>query len=274
MFVPRRDHPHLIHFLHMKTPDDKISLEERTIQAKLRPVRISTEGVLNDLRRGLRTREFLAKYGLSLVQFEELLKKLIRLNLFTKDEFKAWKSRKVQPEPADEPGPEPAPDPPAAAESPMEEDNVETYIISEPEKNNSWALQLFKTDRDRIRGAKFKVNLHGKKYSFTVEELLFRGQVEMLTSAAPRKEISKNKREEALALITKHGWAAYLEQRAFSANFDEDKPQKARLVLLHCKNETFLAALHTPAPAINLYVGSSLENIRDRLSKSVDTSQL
>ena len=126
-------------------------------------------------------------------------------------------------------------------------------------------------------GAQFKVNLHGKKYSFVVEKLLFRGAVKMLESRSADKLGSKGKREEAMEFITTHGWAAYLEQRAYAANFDADGMRisgKGRLVLLHCRNDTFLAALHTPAPAINLYVGGSLENIRRRLAKSVDTSDL
>ena len=121
------------------------------------------------------------------------------------------------------------------------------------------------------------MNLHGKKYSFVVEQLLFRGAVEMLPNVRVSKEETTQRRQEALDFISSHGWAAYLEQRAFAANFDEESTQtvrKARLVLLHCKNQTFLAALHTPVPAINLYVGSSLETIRDRLSKSVNTSGL
>jgi hypothetical protein len=121
------------------------------------------------------------------------------------------------------------------------------------------------------------VNLHGKKYAFIVEHLVFRGQVSMRAAAAPRKSGSLDKREDAVKFISQHGWAAYLENRAFSANFGNSgmaAANKARLVLLHCRNNTFLAALHTPAPAVNLYVGSSLENILSRLSKNIDTSDL
>lgn len=231
--------------------------------------------VLRDLRAGLRTQQFLSKYGITLTQFEELLKKLIRQGLFTKDEFKAWKANRpatksepeydFQGEDARHAGPERTPE------------NIATYILREPEKNHAWALQLFSTRREAIKGAQFKVNLHGRKYSFFVEELIFRGQVDMLEERGPSKADSKGKREEALAFIARHGWAAYLESRAIAANVEttlQKSGQKARLVLLHCRNETFLAALHTPAPAINLYVGNSLERIRSRLAKSIDTSVL
>jgi hypothetical protein len=237
--------------------------------------KISIDEVLQDLRAGMRTKGFLAKYGISMTEFEGILKSLIRKGLFTKEEFRAWKSR----------GPVQAvvPEPPASpshvgARAPQKDHaNVETFVIRDPEKNNSWALQLFSTKRERMPGAQFKVNLHGKKYAFVVEKLLFRGAVKMLESEPAGKPGSKGKREEAMDYITSHGWAAYLERRAYAANFDADKMRisgKARLVLLHCRNDTYLAALHTPAPAINLYVGGSLENIRLRLAKSVDTKDL
>jgi hypothetical protein len=236
------------------------------------PAKLTVEEVLKDLHGGMRTKGFLNKYGLTMAQFESLLKQLIRKGLFTKDDFKLWKAHRLAPGRGAENlgGDEVQRD----AERPH---NVETFIITEPERNHSWALQLFSTDRERIRGAQFKVNLHGKKYSFVVEQLLFRGAVEMLPNMGVSEEESKRKRQEALDFIASHGWAAYLEQRAFAANFDAETAQTgrtARLVLLHCKNQTFLAALHTPVPAINLYVGSSLETIRHRLSKSVDTSAL
>lgn len=236
---------------------------------------ISAEDILQDMRGGLRTKGFLSKYGLTLGQFEGLLKKLIRKGLLTKDQFRAWKAHRLGP---DAPGGEGEDHEVTAA--PLTEkghNNVTTYVIKEPEKNNSWALQLFSTHRDGMKGAQFKVNLHGKKYSFIVEQMLFRGQVEMLATADAGQFADKARREQALEFIARHGWAAYLESRAVEANLGAAGPQprrKARLVLLHCKNQTFLAALHTPAPAINLYVGSSLEKIYGRLAKSVDTSVL
>ncbi|MBI4963732.1 MAG: hypothetical protein HY913_10700 [Desulfomonile tiedjei] len=261
----------------MKPPRDPhedfsgFTAEEMESSAKT----ISAEEILEDLRAGLRTRGFLTKYGLTLGQFEGLLKGLIRKGLLTKDEFKVWKAHRVA---------QTASEPEAAgqgvAPSPVPErlhHNVKTFVITEPEMNNSWALQLFSTQRERMKGAQFKVNLHGKKYAFIVEQMLFRGQVEMLATADSGQANDKSKREQALEFISRHGWAAYLESRAVEANLGEPGPQprkKARLVLLHCRNHTFLAALHTPAPAINLYVGSSLEKIRGRLAKSVDTSLL
>ena len=220
----------------------------------------------------MRTKGFLNKYGITMKQFESLLRQLLQKGLLSKTDFKLWKEHRLSSTPAQEP-----------AHSGKAQQNgerpvtVETYVITDPEKNHSWALQLFSAKKESIRGAQFKVNLHGKKYSFVVEQLLFRGAVEMLPGVAMGKTESKQKREEALDFISRHGWAAYLEQRAFTANFDSDSSgtvRKARLVLLHCRNQTFLAALHTPAPAINLYVGPSLETIRRRLSKSVDTSVL
>jgi len=237
--------------------------------------KISIEEVLQDLRAGLRTKGFLSKYGISMTEFEGILKSLIRKGLFTKEEFRAWKSR--TPVQAVAPEPPPRPNHVGARAPQKDHVSVETFVIRDPEKNNSWALQLFSTKRERMTGAQFKVNLHGKKYAFVVEKLLFRGAVKMLESESAGSPGSKGKREEAMDYITQHGWAAYLERRAYAANFDADKMRisgKARLVLLHCRNDTYLAALHTPAPAINLYVGGSLENIRRRLAKSVDTSDL
>ncbi len=236
------------------------------------PAKLTVEEVLKDLHAGMRTKGFLTKYGLTMAQFESLLKQLIRKGLFTKEDFKLWKAHRLAPTPAaeDKGGGE-------ALGEVERSHNIETFVIMEPERNHSWALELFSTNREAIKGAQFKVNLHGRKYSFVVEQLLFRGSVEMLPNVGLSSEDSKRRRQEALDFITTHGWAAYLEQRAFAANFDEEATQtvrKARLVLLHCKNHTFLAALHTPVPAINLYVGSSLETIRHRLSKSVDTSVL
>ncbi len=257
----------------MKSPDDPSEkFDAGTGPRTESPAKLTVEEVLKDLHGGMRTKGFLNKYGLTMMQFESLLKQLIRKGLFTREDFKLWKAHRL------------APAPPAEnlnAEEDLRDvarlNNVETFVITEPERNHSWALQLFSAERDRIKGAQFKVNLHGKKYSFVVEQLLFRGAVEMLPNVGVSKEESKQRRQEALDFISSHGWAAYLEQRAFAANFDSESTQtvrKARLVLLHCKNQTFLAALHTPVPAINLYVGSSLETIRDRLSKSVNTSGL
>jgi hypothetical protein len=248
--------------------------------------KVNAEDVLADLRAGRRTKSFLEKYGLSLSEFEDLIKQLIRKNLLSKDEFKAWKTRR----PPERPPAEAPPRPPRPTTGPQQAHadptgsttqkvigNVTTYIINDPERNNSWSLQLFSIKRESIKGAKFKVNLHGKKYAFVVEELLFRGQVAMLGGAAPERSASKDRRADAIKFISQHGWSAYLENRAYEANIGMSglaAAQKARLVLLHCRNNTYLAALHTPAPAVNLYVGSSLQSIIGRLSKAVDTSEL
>ena len=167
---------------------------------------IDIQEVLADLRGGLRTKGFLYKYGLTMPQFEDLLKGLIRRGLFTKEEFKAWKAKKAL-----TPAPAPlasAPRPAMAGEPVGRPINVVTYVIQDPEKNNSWTLQLFSTKREQMKGAKFKVNLHGKKYAFEVEELLFRGPVEMLPDPAENKASDKSKREEAMEFISAHGWAA------------------------------------------------------------------
>lgn len=243
--------------------------------------KVNVQDILVDMRAGMRTKGFLSKYGLSLSEFEDLIKRLMRTGELSKEEFVAWKSRRPAPEQADGPPPPPPSQPRVTdvGRSTTEKvnGNVTTYVINDPERNNSWALQLFTIKRESIRGAKFKVNLHGKKYAFVVEHLVFRGQVSMRTAAIPRKSGSQDKREDAVKFISKHGWAAYLENRAFSANFGTTgmaAANKARLVLLHCRNNTFLAALHTPAPAVNLYVGSSLDNILSRLSKNIDTTEL
>ena len=262
----------------MNPPDkpDNGQFESPSDQERTLSKRVRVDEVLADLRAGLRTKGFLAKYGLSMPEFEYLLKKLIRKGLFTKDEFTAWKARR--PSPSTEPqeyrtGQESA----AAAERDPSRQGIVTYVIKDPEKNDTWALQLFSTQRDQIQGRSFKVNLHGRKYSFVVEELIFRGPVSMLTSVDRSGPESRGKREKAIEFISAHGWAAYLESRAIEANVDDSEngvTHRARLVLLRCRNNTFLAALHTPAPTINLYVGPSLENIKQRLAKSVDTRTL
>ncbi|MBI5572880.1 MAG: hypothetical protein HY914_23250 [Desulfomonile tiedjei] len=261
----------------MNPPNDFDSgFDEFTPQAeKSVSKRVTAEDVLADLRAGLRTKHFLEKYGLSLAEFEKLLRDLIVKGRFTKEEFRRWKEHR------------PASPPPAAPKRPVLEvesatrtgsDNVTTWVINDPERNNSWALQLFSIKRESIRGARFKVNLHGRKYAFVVEQLLFRGQISMFGEDAPDESKVKDRRDDAVKFIAQHGWAAYLERRAFTANFEREAAagprKKARLVLLHCRNETFLAALHTPTPAISLYVGSSLQNVLNRLGKSVDTSEL
>jgi len=230
------------------------------------------QDVITDMRAGLRTKEILAKHGLSLTEFEQLLRRMIRNGSFTKEEYRNWKARRSSPETVTQ-----APET-IREHDPKKGKIVETFVIEDPEKNHAWALQLFSTKRDAMKGANFKVVLHGRKYSFVVEEMLFRGSVSLrFNGEEKRKPEKKGKREEAMEYITKYGWAAFLEARAFAANFDEDvtePPQQARLVVLHCRNDTFLAALHTPAPAISFYVSSSLESVIERLARSIDTSAL
>ena len=268
-------------FFFMKPTDTNMPPDEAASESKEGPVRkVRTDQILADLRAGLRTRGFMNKYGLTMGEFERLLKKMIQKGIFTREEYIAWKASRrldaptADPFLADSDGPNPG----AAGKR----QGITTYVIKDPEKNDSWALKLFSTQRNQMQGAAFKVDLHGKRYSFVVEEMLFRGPVTMLPgviAAKPGTSGTKDKREEAIEFISEHGWAAYLESRAIEANLSAattttEEPPKARLVLLHCRNNTFLAALHTPAPAINLYVGSSLDNIKSRLAKSVDTSSL
>jgi hypothetical protein len=260
----------------MKPTDTNKPSDEAASETKEGSVRkVKTDEILADLRAGLRTRGFLEKYGLSMGEFERLLRKMIQRGIFTREEYIAWKTSRRIDEPtanpyladSDEPRPEAA----------IKRQGVTTYVIKDPEKNDSWALKLFSTQRNQMQGAAFKVDLHGKRYSFVVEEMLFRGPVNMLPGVIATRPGGKDKREEAIEFISEHGWAAYLESRAIEANLaggGAEEPTKARLVLLHCRNNTFLAALHTPAPAINLYVGSSLDSIKSRLAKSVDTSSL
>lgn len=252
-------------------PSDKLTSESE--QTSVRKIRI--DQVLTDLRAGLRTKGFLEKYGLTMGEFERLLKKMIRKGILSIEEYTAWKSHRRTDAPTAEPlfADSDLPSPEVAGTR----YGITTLVIKDPEKNDSWALKLFSTQRDMMQGAAFKVDLHGKRYSFVVEEMLFRGPVDMLPGGAGTRAGTKDKREEAIEFISEHGWAAYLESRAIDANLSAsgaEEPKKARLVLLHCRNNTFLAALHTPAPAINLYVGSSLNNIKARLAKSVDTSSI
>jgi hypothetical protein len=240
--------------------------------------KIKADELLKDFREGLRTKGFLAKYGLSIGQFEQLLKQLIRDGLFTREEYHAWKSHR-------EAGADPTLRSPGGLGDAVGEDvelatdDLETYVITHPEMNNSWALQLFSTISEDMEGAKFKAVLQGKKYSFVVKRILYRGSVTMLGEDSPPKAEPdrQSKREEAIEFIAKHGWSAYLENRAFQANFGEHAAlahKKAKLALIRCRNDTYLAALHTPAPAINIYVGPSLENIRKRLSSCIDMARV
>jgi len=261
----------------MKPTDTNKPSDEVASETKEGPVRkVRTDQILADLRAGLRTRGFLNKYGLTMGEFERLLKKMIQKGIFSREEYIAWKASRrldaptADPFLADNDGP--------SSGAAGKQHGITTYVIKDPEKNDSWALKLFSTQRNQMQGAAFKVDLHGRRYSFVVEEMLFRGPVNMLPGVIAAKPVTKDKREEAIEFISEHGWAAYLESRAIEANLSgaatAEEPPKARLVLLHCRNNTFLAALHTPAPAINLYVGSSLDNIKRRLAKSVDTSSL
>ncbi|MGO9122807.1 MAG: hypothetical protein ACLQPD_34960 [Desulfomonilaceae bacterium] len=252
-------------------PSDKLPSESE--QGSARKVRI--DQVLADIRAGLRTKGFLEKYGLTMGEFERLLKKMIRKGILSIEEYTAWKSHRRTDAPTAAPLLADIDLPSSGAAETKH--GITTYVIKDPEKNDSWALKLFSTQRNMMQGAAFKVDLHGKRYSFVVEEMLFRGPVDMLPGVVGSRAGTKDKREEAIEFISEHGWAAYLESRAIDANLSAssaEEPKKARLVLLHCRNNTFLAALHTPAPAINLYVGSSLNNIKARLAKSVDTSSL
>jgi len=232
------------------------------------------EQIIRDMRAGARTRHVLSRYGLSLDDFKELLKEMIREGSFTKDEYKAWKARRygtaAESERTMEGG---ATVSPTLHGAPP----IQTYVLHEPERNHSWALELFSTRREAIPGANFKVNLYGKRYSFVVEKLLYRGPVTLLTDGAAGQSGAQSKRQEAMDYIAKHGWAAYLEDRAFQANFGDDADtdqQQAQLIVLRCRNDTFLAALHTPTPAISFYVSSSLKTILERLAKSIDTTVL
>lgn len=252
-------------------------MDDKPQKSGASPKKIRSEDILKDLRKGVRTKDFLTKYRLSLTEFEQLLKQIIREGLFTVEEFKAWKARRPAGAEDDETTRMAASD---AFTPEPDPSGVSTFVLEKPEKNHTWALQLFSTAREKLPGAKFKVNLHGKKYSFAVLDIVFRGQVEMLNMYEEDIDTEgdkKQKREKAIEYITKHGWSAYLERRAFTANFSESGmkiPKKGRLVLLSCKNDTYLAALHTPTPAINLYVASSVDKIKDRLAKSIDTTNL
>lgn len=269
---------------HIDFEDDKTSTHEPAV------ARLTVEAVLEDLRLGIRTKGFLQKYGISLPEFESLLKMLLRKGLFTKEDFKRWKAARPEPNTTvSHPGPPAQETPPAvqgAQASSSEsgptsltknQQTIETFVISDPEQNNSWTLELFSRTREDIRGATFKGALQGKKYMFIIEDLLFRGTIHMMEDANEPKA----KRQEAIDFISKHGWAAYLERRAFEANFGEDSAgpkvrseKKGRLVVLRCRHDTYLAALHTPTPAINVYVGSSFAKLKARLARNVDISEL
>jgi hypothetical protein len=256
----------------MKWPEDPKGNIDGTVRTGTGSTsqRVRLRDVVRDLHSGMRTRAFLDKYDLSLSEFQEVLKRLIREGYFSIEDFKAWKAHLPT---SAAPTEEPESDEISDEGSPGGVSNIETFILAEPEKNHSWALQLFSTKREEMKGARFKVNLQGKKYLFVVEEMLFRGSVNMLEEEPESPHDVQRRRQEALQYIARHGWSAYLENRAFIANVEgenRNSRKKARLVLLHCRNQTFLAALHTPAPTVNLYVASSLKKLHQRLAKSVD----
>ncbi len=274
----------------VKPPDEAHATfeDDKTSAADPSAARLTVEAVLEDLRLGMRTKRFMQKYGISLPEFESLLKMLLRKGLFTKDDFKRWKAARPELKNIEaplRPAAEDTPSPQAGAQlSPSESapyaknpQTIETFVISDPEQNNSWTLELFSRKREDLRGATFKGALQGKKYMFIIEDLLFRGTIHMMQDA---KE-PKVKRQEAMDFISKHGWAAYLERRAFEANFGDDSAgpkvrseKKGRLVVLRCRHDTYLAALHTPTPVINVYVGSSFAKLKARLARNVDISEL
>jgi hypothetical protein len=250
--------------------DDSLPSFDQETEAPRAP-RIKAEDVLRDFRAGMRTKSFLAKYHLTVEQFEQLLKRLIRERLISKEELLEWKTRRAAQRKRQA----------EASEADWQErcrlsspGNVDTCVIQEPERNGAWVLDLFAMRPEEIEGTRVKVTLHGKKYAFFIEELLFRGQVKILGPDAGAKRPMLDNREAALEYIAQHGWAAYLETRAFLANFqdegDDGKPRQAKLMLLRCKNGAYLAALHTPVPAVNIYVSSSLENLKHRIAAHVD----
>ena len=236
--------------------------------------KINAQGILKDIKAGLGTREVLSKHGLDKEEFEHIIKKMIREGILNVREFRKWRSSRTQPSPLGNISFDELEEP-TMNNTPGIPGNVETYVIDEPEKNSIWALELFSIQRDRMTGAKFKAMLHGKKYSFVVEQLVFRGSVDLLKSRQLSGDKAKKKREQALDYIAEHGWASYLERKAMEANIDKDESEsKARLVILKCRNNTYVAALHTPAPTVNFYVAPSLEAIRDRLARTVDFSSM
>ncbi len=235
--------------------------------------KINAKGILKDIKAGLGTREILAKHGVDKEEFEHILKKMIREGMLNKRDFRRWRTTRTQPSPLGTISFDELEEPTMI--TPGIPGNVDTYVINEPEKNSMWALELFSTQTDRMSGAKFRANLHGKKYSFVVEQLIFRGSVDLQKVKKISGDQAKKKREQALDYIAEHGWATYLENKAMEANIDQDETEtKARLVILKCRNSTYVAALHTPAPTVNFYVAPSLEAIRDRLSKTVDFSSI
>lgn len=284
--------------------------------------KVSAQDILADINKGLRTRHFLQKYGIDKEEFQQILKRMIRDGILTKDQFRQWKAHRP---PSSGPSSEvieskptkPSAsafedtvdmdhirkqalgdlatlddDDPIMAEEPAkekeEEDapknqkgvpgSVETYVIPEPEKNGAWALDLFATKRDDMEGLRFKARILGKKYAFTIEKMLYRGPVNIFENEKEEKPKVKNKREEALQFISSHGWAAYLESRAIEANIGEEtssqKVQSGRLMVLKCKHQTYVAAVHSPAPSVSFYVASDLDTIKERLGKSVDMTSI
>ncbi|GEM_PF-531194 len=288
-------------------------LEEKTRESESRrsgppPKQVNAQDILNDLKAGVRTRDFLSKYGFEISEFQSILKRLIRFGSLTREEFNEWKriKRKKTSQKSEDfeatqefvvaedfgdqedvqdlhqdsdnrANGKAHPSPAGNSAGLLIPHSMETYIVPVPEKNSAWAMKLFSTDRDRMAGATFNAVIERVEYTLTVEELLFRGEVNLVNKVAAEKADPKKKREEAIDFIYKHGWAAFLESKAIAANFDNEDlgvKSKARLVLLKCPGKTYVAALHTPAPAVSFYVGPSLQFIKDRLAKSVAESDL
>ncbi len=240
--------------------------------------KIRLDEIARELREGKRTKHFLGKYGLTLPVFEELLKRVIREGYFSRDEFSAWKARKPMPQSSGGKRNDSASAPVLTLRS--KPDDVDTHVISESDEDSATVMKLFSVKREKLKGLRFKVSLGGRKYGFTVEDVVHRSPVDMLQAVpvARGKVPMKKRQEEAVEYIAKHGWAAYLENRAFLANFEDDASaatsRKAKLVVVFCTSESFVAALHTPTPAINFYVAGSLADIKNRLSKIINTAPL
>ncbi len=285
--------------------------------------KVNAQDILADINKGLRTRHFLQKYGMDKEEFQQILKRMIRDGILTKDQFRQWKahrppstgpssgvveSKPVKPTASafedtvdmdqirkqalgdlatlDDDDPimveEPKKEKEQVEEPPRNQKSVpgtvETYVITEPEKNGAWALDLFAAKRDEMEGLRFKARILGKKYAFTIEKMLYRGPVNIFENETTEKPKYKDKREEALHFISSHGWAAYLESRAIEANIGEETSsqpvQSGRLMVLKCKHQTFVAAVHSPAPSVSFYVASDLATIKERLGKSVDMTSI
>jgi hypothetical protein len=229
------------------------------------------DDILEDMSAGKRTKAILADYNLSVKQLAVMLQQAISDGLLTKSELKQWREnrsvalstiRVVESLAGDlDPGTEAV------------ELEQATFVVAENDNNWEQALRLFNSEKSSLVGAHFTLTTNLRYHSFVVDKVLFRSKVPMVKK---RQRPPSKKAEDAMEFIATHGWEAYLEDRAFAANFERFEPseKKATLAVVRCKDGMFLAAVYTGGRDVNFYAEATQSKLKNRLSSIIDTSKL